>query len=454
MAGPAPRGGMALEVGTFPVETIAFGRPAGWHDRRLVIDRDRVERLVLADRRLRRVAVDLVAPGEATRIVQVRDVIEPRVKVSGPGHVYPAIAGHPPDTVGRGVTHRYAGFAVMLCSEALPHIRRAVSAATDSLVDMSGPGAVTVYSTLRYLVLTVETAPDLELTDWNEALQGAAHRVADDLAALVRDQVPVARDRFALPAVDPALPRVVHVHTLNASMVPGIGTGIYGYTPHALPVLLHPNEILDGAITGDAVVGYPGKCTWLHVNNPVLAALYARHGRDLAWVGSIVARTRWGALADKRRSAHQTVKLAEMLGARGALVTWNHGGNDLIEVMLTIQGLEQAGIATVFLTIESDIKVVRLRPELAETGVDEPPLLFSVPEADAIVSTGTLAPADPLPAMPRVVGGRELVFDQERPEVRTPAGGPLDLEALSGAYSPIFGHFDSYGLGDQSYLDF
>jgi glycine reductase complex component B subunit alpha and beta len=445
---------MDLLLGTFPVDAVAFGAPAGWAAGRLTVDPARMRALVLDDPRIRTVAVDLVEPGEATRIVQVRDVVEPRVKVRGRGHVYPGIAGHPTDTVGDGETRRYSGFGVMLCSEALPHIRRAVSAATDSLIDMSGPGAVTVYSTLRYLVLTIETEPGLELTEWNETLRGALHRVAEDLAGHLVALEPPEQRRFVLDPVDGALPRVVHVHTLNASMVPGIGTGIYGYTPHALPVLLHPNEILDGAITGDAVVGYPGKCTWLHVNNPVLGALYARHGVDVAWVGSIISRTRWGGLAEKQRSAYQTAKLAVMLGARGALATWNHGGNDLIEVMLTIQELERAGIKTAFLTIESDIKVVRLVPALAETGVDEPPLLFSVPEANAIVSTGTLAPADPLPAMARVVGGRALVFDQERPEVRTPAAGALDLEALSGAYSPVFGHFDNYGLGRQSYLEY
>ena len=445
---------MELTLGTFPVGSVAFGAPAGWKAGRLTIDPDRVRALVLDDPRIRSLAVDLVEPGEATRIVQMRDIVEPRVKVAGRGHVYPGIAGHPTDTVGDGETRRYSGFGVMVCSEALPHIRRAVSAATDSLIDMSGPGAVTIYSTLRYLVLTIETAPELELVEWNEALRGALHRVADDLAGHLADLEPPERQRFALDLVSGNLPRVVHVHTLNASMVPGIGTGIYGYTPHALPVLLHPNEILDGAIAGDAVVGYPGKCTWLHVNNPVLGSLYARHGVDVEWVGSIVSRTRWGGLAEKQRSAYQTAKLATMLRAQGALVTWNHGGNDLIEVMLTIQELERAGIKTVFLTIESDIKVVRLVPALAETGADEPPLLFSVPEATAIVSTGTLAPAEPLPAMARLVGGREIVFDQERPEVRTPAGGPLDLETLSGAYSPIFGHFDNYGLGRQSYLEY
>lgn len=445
---------MKLELGTFPVDRAAFGSPPGWSGEELMIDPARVRTLVLQDPRIRTATVELVEPGEDARIIHVRDVIEPRVKVSGPGHVYPGVADHLPDTVGDGVTFRYSGFAVLICAEVLPHIRRAVSAATDSLIDMSGPGAVTVYSTLRYLALILETVPDLELTEWNEALRLAGHRVADDLAGLLRDQDPPQRQRFSLDPTGNGLPRVVHVHTLNASMVPGIGTGIYGFTPHALPVLLHPNEILDGAIAGDAVVGYPGKCTWLHVNNPVLPALYARHGRDMQWVGSIVSRTRWGALREKQLSAYQTTKLAQMLGVQGALVTWNHGGNDLVEVMLTIQGLERAGIKTVFLTIESDIKVVRLTPELAETGSDEPPLLFSVPEADAIVSTGTLAPLEALPTVTRVVGGRELVFDQERPDVRTPAAGPLDLEALSGAYSPIFGHFDNYGLGRQSYYEF
>ncbi len=444
---------MKLELGTFPVQSVALGTTPAWHEGVLTIDPERIRARVLEDPRIRTICIDRIAPGERTRIIHVRDVIEPRVKVTGPGHVYPGIAGHPPDTVGDGVTYRTAGFAVLVCSEVLPHIRRAVSAATDSLIDMAGPGAVTIYSTLRYLAVTLETDPDLELTEWNETLRAAGHRVADEVAACLRATTPPERQTFALvPA--PALPRVIHVHTLNASMVPGIGTGIYGFTPHALPILLHPNEILDGAIAGDTVVGYPGKCTWIHVNNPVLLSLYAHHGRDLSWIGSIIARTRWGSLADKQLSAYQTAKLAQMLEAQGALVTWNHGGNDLVEVMLTIQELERAGIRTVFLTIESDIKVVRLTPELADTGTDEPPLLFSVPEADAIVSTGTLAPADPLPAMDRVVGGTDLIFDQERPDVRTPAQGRLDLEKLSGAYSPIFGHFDNYGLGAQSYHEY
>jgi Glycine/sarcosine/betaine reductase component B subunits len=445
---------MTLELGSFPVERVQPGSPGSYAARTLTVDVERLRARCAEDPRVVEVAVDLVAPGEPTRIVHVRDVIEPRVKVSGEGHAYPAICGHPPDTVGDGVTHRFDGFALLVAADAPERIRRQVSAAADSLIDMSGPGAVTAYSSLHYLALTVRLEPTLDLVEWNEALLGVAHRAADQLAGYLRELQPPQRQRFALDPVNDELPRVVHVHTLNGSMVPGIGSTIYGYARHALPVLLHPNEILDGAIAGDAVVTYPGKCSWIQINNPVLPELYARHGSELDWIGCILARTRWGATAEKELSAFQTVKLARMLGADGALVTWNHGGNDLIEVMLTIQGLERAGIKTVFLTIESDIKVVRMIPELAETGAHEPPLLFSVPEADAIVSTGTLAPETALPAMERVVGGDTVAFDFERPEIRASATGPLDLEDLSGAYSPLFGHFDNYGLGTQSYFDY
>ena len=76
---------MELRLGTFPVESVAFGSPPGWSRGRLVVDPVRVRAIMLSDPRIRDVALDLVEPGEPARIVQVRDVIEPRVKVAGPG---------------------------------------------------------------------------------------------------------------------------------------------------------------------------------------------------------------------------------------------------------------------------------------------------------------------------------------------------------------------------------
>ena len=64
-----------------------------------------------------------------------------------------------------------------------------------------------------------------------------------------------------------------------------------------------------------------------------------------------------------------------MLGAQGAMVTWDAGGNEFIEVIRTVQACERVGIKTVFLTSEDD-----------PTG-SAPTMLEPVPEADAIVST-------------------------------------------------------------------
>ena len=81
-----PVGGLTMEfvLGTFPVDAVGVGAAAGWQAGRLTVDPARVREAVLDDPRIRSVAVDLVEPGEATRIVQMRDVVEPPVKVRGP----------------------------------------------------------------------------------------------------------------------------------------------------------------------------------------------------------------------------------------------------------------------------------------------------------------------------------------------------------------------------------
>ena len=65
----------------------------------------------------------------------------------------------------------------------------------------------------------------------------------------------------------------------------------------------------------------------------------------------------------------------------GVLVTWLGGGNAFVDVMLTLRACEQRGIHTALVTYELGGK----------NGID-PPLLHYVPEADAIVSTGSRDP--------------------------------------------------------------
>ena len=56
--------------------------------------------------------MEIAKPGEATRITPVKDVIEPRVKVSG-GEIFPGIIGKVSPQVGSGRTHALDGCCVV-----------------------------------------------------------------------------------------------------------------------------------------------------------------------------------------------------------------------------------------------------------------------------------------------------------------------------------------------------
>ncbi len=100
---------MRLEMGTFPVSDVVFGRATRYDAGRLTVDRDAVLAAVRQDPRIASAELEIARPGESVRIWPVRDVIEPRIKVEGPGVCYPGICGRDIATVGEGRTHRLAG---------------------------------------------------------------------------------------------------------------------------------------------------------------------------------------------------------------------------------------------------------------------------------------------------------------------------------------------------------
>ncbi len=75
---------------------------------------------------------DIAKPGESVRITPVKDVIEPRVKVEGPGGQFPGVIAKV-DTVGTGKTHVLRGMAVVTAGK--------IVGFQEGIIDMSGPGA-------------------------------------------------------------------------------------------------------------------------------------------------------------------------------------------------------------------------------------------------------------------------------------------------------------------------
>ena len=68
------------------------------------------------------------------------DVVEPRVKVSGNGQVFPGILGAV-EAVGAGRTHRLSGMTVVATAAYEGTVRAGLGVQRSALLDMWGPGA-------------------------------------------------------------------------------------------------------------------------------------------------------------------------------------------------------------------------------------------------------------------------------------------------------------------------
>ena len=428
---------MRLELGTFPVREVTFGSATRWRDGVLTIDRAAVLAAVRRDPLVESASLEIARPGDSVRIWPVRDVVEPRVKVRGGGVAYPGWFGRSIETVGQGRTHRLSGLGVVEVSTVNWH--DAGGDFLDLYLDMTGPWAELIpQSKLLNVCLVVEPDPHIAIVAKNECVHRATLAVSDALAEAVREIEPPALEVFDLRDADPALPGVVYIQCLHSPQAMSHSehtfcTGTYGLTRLTPPWIIHPNEILDGAISGPYRTAFA--TSWTVVNNPILMDLYRRHGRELRFLGVIVLRTEWTTQHEKNLMAEQAAKMAEMLSARGAIVTWDAGGNEFIEVVHTVRACERRGIKTVFLTSEDS----------PEGGA--PSVLKPVPEADAIVTTGffstTVLGIGDLPPMDRVIGSPLKATGATR-DGTIPAGGAVK----TGARIPPPGRYDDhYGFG-------
>jgi sarcosine reductase len=395
---------MRLELATYPVHRIESGSKIGWSSGVLTYDPTALTDLICQDRRIRAVKIEATHPGDAARLINVHDVLEPRIKVEGAGQTYPGICGRQITTVGSGRTHRLAGMGLVECVDAPEGISRdRYESRGLSYIDISGPGAVMPYSQLCNLCLVFRMAPDLSDEDWDEAKRAAMLRVADQLAKTTVGQEAESLEVFDLTPTNRTLPGVVCILNLRSAehrVGPrsGIGTAVYGITRLSAPWLLHATEIMDGAITR--------KTSWMQVNNPIVLDMARRHGTDFNFLGCIVARTNWTAQREKHLAALRVAELAAMLGAQGAVTTVDVRGNRFIEAILGVQACERKGIKTVLCTVE----------EPNENG-QAPPLIFSTPEVVSAVSCGDAEVPGPFPAVKRVVGAWEAApaWYRERP---------------------------------------
>ena len=425
---------MRLEVGTFSISDVAFGTETGLKDGALAIDRDALRRHLLEESLFEDIEIDIARPGESVRIVHALDVVEPRLKGSGPGALFPGVTG-PAAKAGQGRTDRLAGVAVMGVAE--PLAGEEYWYAREAVIDMSGPGAAySPFSRTINIVLTflpksggekldpvdrlnfvVDTKTE-EAAALIESTRGLCYKAAGFIAESVRGLTPDSSRVYELTPVRKGLPKIAYVmQTMGAvvygSMDPSENAGR----------LLHPNEILDGAMTGSMFwLGANWRnAAYMYQNNAMIEELYQRHGRDLDFRGVILFNGFAYTLEEKQAEAASVVESARRLGVEGAVVAPLSDGHPAVGHMLTIRACEEAGISTALAAAEMT----------ASKG--DPGFTWWVPEADAIVNPGDINLNVGLPAVDKVIGGSRIL------NLNVPAAGPIELDVrkLYGATGPM-----------------
>lgn len=425
---------MRLELAEFPVSRIVLGGKFQYLSGTLEVDAETLTRDLLKDPRIETARLEAAHPGEKVRITGVRDLVEPRVKVRGGGQVFPGILG-PVAPVGDGTTHRLSGMAVVATAEFEGAIRAGTGVQRSAVLDMWGAGAeISRYSSLAHLVLILRLVKDLPDLEAHLTVQRAELEVASRLAGTTVGKEPRKVDAYDLETKNPDLPTVVLIQgCLTETHQFHSGVAYYGLSIRdSLATFVHPNELFDGAVTVNTTRGigyFPN--TWDWQNHALAVELYQRHGRDLNFAGIVLQRVRYETFHGKEVTAHSAAHLAKSLGADGAVVTWIGSGNAFVDVMLTVRACEQRGIKTVLVTYEYGGK----------DGIDSP-LLYYVPEAQAVVSTGSRDRWVELPAPEKVIGPYEEIRVLSYPGAPlTPAGGALTFDARD----MVIGGVDNWG---------
>ena len=391
---------MKLELGFIKINDVQFSNECAVKDGILYVNPEDVKAFVYDNddvkSYIKSINFDIAKPGESVRITPVKDVIEPRVKVAGPGGMFPGVISKV-DTVGSGRTHVLKGAAIVTAGK--------IVGFQEGIIDMSGEGAkYTPFSKTLNIVMVAEPVEGTKQHDYERAVRFAGLRAATFVGAIGKDVEPDEVKTFETYGIMegaklfPNLPRVGYVHMLQTQ---GLlhDTYVYGVdAKRIVATLLYPTETMDGAIlSGNCVSACDKNTTYHHLNNPVVAELFEEHGKTLNYVCNIITNENVY-LADKQRGSDWAAKLAKLLDLDAVIVSEEGFGNPDADLIMNCTKNEKQGIKTVLIT-----------DEYAGCDGKSQGLADSDPLADAVVTAGNANMEVVLPPMDKVIGMLDYV---------------------------------------------
>lgn len=418
---------MHLKVGNIFIKDLQFGPRTEIKNQTLFVNKEELTELLLADEHLASVELEITHPGESARIMPVKDVIEPRVKPEQDGGIFPGMASKM-FTAGSGLTHVLKGVSVVTTGKIVGY--------QEGIIDMSGPGAeLCPFSKLHNLVVVAQPVTGITPYQHEAALRLMGLKAANYLGEAGRNVTPneiFSHEILSLHGYHtnyPDLPKVAYVYMLQSQ---GLLHDTYFYgvdVKNMVPTLMHPTEIMDGAIvSGNCVSACDKNTTYHHLNNPVIHDLLARHGKDLCFVGCVVTNENV-TLLDKQRSSDLTAKLVEFLGVDGVIITEEGFGNPDTDLIMNCTKIEGKGIKTVLIT-----------DEFAGQDGTSQSLADGSPLANAIISGGNANALITLPAMAKVIGNVqpvEVIAGGFKGSRKADGSITVELQAIIGATNEL-----------------
>ncbi len=418
---------MKLELGYIQIKDIQFGDSSKVEKGTLFVNKEELKAMLMEDENIQSIDFDLARPGESVRVTPVKDVVEPRVKVEGNGGIFPGVVAKVA-TVGSGRTHVLRGAAVVTTGS--------VVGFQEGIIDMSGVGAeYTPFSKLNNLVIICEPVEGVTAQVHEQSVRMVGLKAADYLGKLAKDLTPDEVKTFETYNVKegiekfPELPRIAYVLMLQSQ---GLlhDTYVYGVDmKKSITTIINPTELMDGAIlSGNCVSACDKNTTYHHLNNPVVADLFEKHGKELNFVGVIITNENVY-LADKERSSDWTAKLVELLGVDGVIVSQEGFGNPDTDLIMNCKKIEAKGVKTVIIT-----------DEYAGRDGASQSLADADPSADAVVTGGNANEVIELGPMDRVIGLTKPIdiiaggFDGS---LKSDGSITVELQAITGATNEL-----------------
>ncbi|MEG0129469.1 glycine/sarcosine/betaine reductase component B subunit [Clostridium sp.] len=387
---------MKLELRRISINDIQFGEKTEVREGTLIVNKEEIIKVLKEDTRVKEVMLDIARPGEKLRIIPVKDVIEPRVKIEGAGNGFPGVTSKIAQ-LGEGKVNVLHGAAIVTIGD--------IVGFQEGVIDMWGEGAKwTPFSKTYNLVVDITPVEGLEPHEHEDTVRQVGLKAAELVGLAGKDVQPDEVLTYEIGNMveesekHKGLPKVLYVEMLISQGLLHDGY-LYGVnTSQLIPTLMHPNEELDGAlISGNCVAACDKITTYQHQNNSVILDLYKRHGKDINFIGVIV-NPELTTLEGKFRTCDYTAKLCKMLGADGVIVSEEGYGNPDSDLLMICKRLENSGIKTVLITDECS----------GWDGMSQP-LADTAKEAIAVVSGGNVSHLVNLEVPDRVIGNPEAI---------------------------------------------